>query len=417
MLDQHQRAIVKATVPALREHGETISRRFYSTMLTARPELLNYFNPANQGDGGQARSLAASVLAYAENIDRLGVLGEMVERIVAKHVSLEILPEHYPIVGQYLLGAIAEVLGVAATPDILDAWTAAYNQLADIMIGREVAVKKAAREQPGGWSAFKPFRVVSKVPENKMMTSFILEPQDGTPLPRFSPGQYISVKVRPPGLPYDQIRQYSLSAVPNGRQFRISVKQEDAPTGSPYMPPGTVSNYLHRNVQEGDTLLVHTPAGRFMVDERNAGPVVLMSGGSGITAVLGMFEHLVKNTSREVLWLHAARSREYHSFGGVVQALGALRGGLQCLTLYETVSVDDVQGRDFDAVGRISVELLRTRLPEADAEFYYCGPAGFMTATEVVLDALKVPPHRRHNEAFAPDVSFFVGPLSIETAT
>ena len=171
------------------------------------------------------------MLTYAENIDRLGTLGGMVERIAAKHVSLEILPEHYPIVGQHLLSAIAEVLGDAATPDILSAWGAAYGQLADIMIGREAALKEAAAEQPGGWAAFKPFRVARKVPESKVMTSFLLEPEDGTPLPQFSPGQYVSVKVHRPGLAFNQIRQYSLSAAPDGRQLRISVKREDAPWG------------------------------------------------------------------------------------------------------------------------------------------------------------------------------------------
>ena len=84
MLNDQERAVIKATVPALRAHGETITRRFYSTMLEAHPELFNYFNPANQrAEGGQARSLAASVLTYAENIDRLGALGGMVERIAA----------------------------------------------------------------------------------------------------------------------------------------------------------------------------------------------------------------------------------------------------------------------------------------------------------------------------------------------
>ena len=67
------------------------------------------------------------MLAYAEHIDALDRLGNMVERIVGKHASLEVQPEHYPIVGEYLLGAIREVLGPAATPEILDAWGAAYN--------------------------------------------------------------------------------------------------------------------------------------------------------------------------------------------------------------------------------------------------------------------------------------------------
>jgi nitric oxide dioxygenase len=415
MLSDQQRAIVKATVPALQAHGETITRRFYSALLIAHPELLNYFNPTNQlGEGGQARSLAASILTYAKNIDRLETLGGMVERITAKHVSLEIRPEHYPVVGEYLLRAIAEVLEDAATPDILDAWAAAYGQLANIMIGREAAVRKAAREQPGGWDGFKPFRVVRKVPESKVMTSFILEPENGTPLPQFSPGQYVSVKVRPPGLTFDQIRQYSLSAAPNGHQLRISVKREDAPAGSLDIRPGTVSTFLHRFVREGDTVLVHTPGGDFVLDESSTSPVVLMSGGAGITAVLGMLEHLAKGTDREVLWLHAARSRDNHSFGAAVRALAASRSGIRCVTLYETIGPDDVQGKHFDAAGRISVELIRTHLPAGNAEFYYCGPIGFMAATERVLDELGVPVQRRHSEAFAPDASFGVSSPSID---
>lgn len=46
----------------------------------------------------------------------------MLERIESKHVSLEVRPEHYPIVGNFLLGAIKETLGDAATPEILNAW-------------------------------------------------------------------------------------------------------------------------------------------------------------------------------------------------------------------------------------------------------------------------------------------------------
>jgi nitric oxide dioxygenase len=280
--------------------------------------------------------------------------------------------------------------------------------LANIMIGREASLRKVACEQPGGWGGFKPFRVARKVPESTVMTSFVLEPEDGMPLPQFSPGQYVSVKVRPPGLGFDQIRQYSLSATANGHQFRISVKREDAPAGSSGIRPGTVSNYLHNQVQEGDTVLVHMPGGENVLDERSTSPVVLMSGGAGITAVLGMLEYLATDTDREVLWLHAARSRGEDSFGAAVRALEASRDGVRCLTLYEKVRPDDVQGKDFDVVGRINVELLRAHLPAGDPEFYYCGPIGFMVATERVLDQLGVPLQCRHSEAFAPDESFIV---------
>ncbi len=95
MVSAQQMALVKATIPASREHSETITRTFYKNMFEAHPELYNIFNPANQKNGGQPRSLAAAVLAYAEHIESPGVLSGMLERIESKHVSLEVKPGHY----------------------------------------------------------------------------------------------------------------------------------------------------------------------------------------------------------------------------------------------------------------------------------------------------------------------------------
>jgi len=404
MLSDHQQEIVKATVPALRAHGETITRTFYGAMFAAHPELFNLFNPANQRDGGQARSLAASVLNYAENIDRLDRLGGMVERIAGKHVSLQILPEHYPIVGHYLLGAVAEVLGPAATPEILDAWKGAYGQLAEVMIGREQSLYAEAVAQPGGWLGFKPFRVERKVRESEVMTSFHLVPTDGATLPAFRPGQYVAVKVHPPGQPYDQIRQYSVSCLPNGSHYRISVKREDAPM--PGAPQGLVSNFLHHSIGEGDQLEVHAPVGDFVLDETSDRPVVLISGGAGITAVLSMLEHLAVNSTRDVVFLRGVRSRARHPFADRVRELAGQRPGIRSVVLYETIGPADVQGEHYDAVGRTTAEAIRRYLPEREADFYYCGPVGFMAAAEKALDDLRVPLARRHGEAFAPDPSF-----------
>src|SRR5215470_3454930 len=116
MLTEAQTAIIQATIPALQLHGEAITRIFYKNLFDAHPELYNTFNPANQHNGGQQRSLAAAVLAYAQHIQNPAVLGHMLNRIENKHVSLEVHAEHYPIVGKFLLGAISQTLGDAATP-------------------------------------------------------------------------------------------------------------------------------------------------------------------------------------------------------------------------------------------------------------------------------------------------------------
>jgi nitric oxide dioxygenase len=142
-----QKQIVKSTLPALRQHGETITTIFYQRMLEANPELRAMFSTGDQENGVQAKRLAGAILAYVGNIDRLDLLGPAVTNISRRHVNVNVQPEQYPIVGKHLLEAIQIVLGDAATPEVIDAWAAAYSDLAEIMIARE---KTMYEEQQDG---------------------------------------------------------------------------------------------------------------------------------------------------------------------------------------------------------------------------------------------------------------------------
>ena len=117
-LTADQVQLIKATVPILREHGKTITVSFYEDLLSDHPELNSIFNRANQTNGHQASALADSLYAYASHINDIGVLAPAVERIVQKHTSLYVQPEHYDVVGEYLLKAMRDVLGDALTQDI-----------------------------------------------------------------------------------------------------------------------------------------------------------------------------------------------------------------------------------------------------------------------------------------------------------
>jgi len=402
---QQQKEIVQATVPVLQQHGEAITTEFYRTLFEENPSLFNIFNPANQQNGGQARSLAASILAYAAHIDRLDQLSGMVNRITHKHASLEVQPEHYPIVGDHLLRAIRTVLGEAATPAVIDAWAAAYEQLAAIMAGVEQKLYTEGREQPGGWAGYAPLTVQRKVVESETITSFHLASPTGAALPAFLPGQYLGVKAQLPDSPFTQIRQYSLSRAANGTTYRISVKRESAPPHIAAAENGLISNHLHRSVHEGDTILAHVPQGDFVLRDNNR-PVVLLSGGVGITPAICMFEHLARSSSRPVLFVHATTQRRHHAFRDEVRALAAAHPHTRALIYYERVTPADVQGRDYDLEGRITIDSLRPYLFEQATDYYYCGPVGFMAAVEAVLDKLNVPLSDRYSEAFAPDPSF-----------
>ena len=124
-----------------------------------------------------------------------------------------IQPEHYPIVGKHLLVAIKDVLGDAATDEVIAAWAEAYGLLAEILIEREAAIYDEQAATPGGWNGYRPFVVDAKVAESDVVTSFYLDPADGGPLPTFKPGQYITVQVDHPTTPTSP-RNYSLSDRP-----------------------------------------------------------------------------------------------------------------------------------------------------------------------------------------------------------
>lgn len=184
MLSNAQRALIKATVPLLETGGEALITHFYRTMLGEYPEVRPLFNQAHQASGDQPRALANGVLMYARHIDQLQELGPLVAKVVNKHVSLQVLPEHYPIVGTCLLRAIREVLGEQiATDEVLEAWGAAYQQLADLLIEAEESVYAASAQADGGWRGVRRFRVARKQAESEEITSFYLEPVDGQPLP------------------------------------------------------------------------------------------------------------------------------------------------------------------------------------------------------------------------------------------
>ncbi len=146
--------LVKATAPVVKEHGKAITERMYDIAFNERPEYRRFFEnthmKSEEEGKKQASKLAASVYAYASHIDELEKLGSAVESIAKAHVNTRVIAEQYPVIGECLLAAMKDVLGDAATPEIMAAWTEAYNSLADIFIARE---KEMYQEQEVGIKA------------------------------------------------------------------------------------------------------------------------------------------------------------------------------------------------------------------------------------------------------------------------
>jgi nitric oxide dioxygenase len=387
-------AVVKATVPALEAHGLAITRRMYERMFQ-NAAIRDLFNQSHHGQtGSQPKALAVAVLAYAQNIDNLGVLTAAVERIAQKHVGLNILPEHYPYVAEALLGAIQDVLGEAATPAILEAWGEAYWFLADVLIGREKQLYEEHASAPGGWSGWRDFTVLKKTQESETITSFTLVPADGGTVLRHRPGQYLTFWLEIAGhAPLK--RNYSISCAPNDSHYRVTVKRE---------PQGITSNWLHDTVQPGARLKVAAPAGEFVLPEQPQRPVVLVSGGVGQTPLMSMMQALAEQSATApVHFIHGTQSGATHALGHEARALAAAAGGrIQVTTFYECPRAQDRQGEDYDLEGRITPDWLRAHTPVAEADYYLCGPRAFLQAFTAGLIQLGVPAARIHYEFFGP---------------
>ncbi|KAK5129613.1 hypothetical protein LTR08_003012 [Meristemomyces frigidus] len=401
-LTPEQVATIKATVPVVQEHGNTITTAFYHNMLDENPELKNTFNLTNQFNGHQQKALATALYAYAANIDNLGVLSKAVERITQKHASLFIKPEQYDIVGKYLLAAMGQVLGDALTPAILDAWTAAYGQLATIMINAEEELYADDKK----WREWRDFRIASKVKESSIITSFYLEPVEGEALPPFRPGQYISVQTDVPKLGFMQSRQYSLSDAYSPKSYRISVKREqgiDLPGQNDSHHPGQISNALHDSKHEGDVIQLSSPYGEFFLDLEAIGdaPVVLISAGVGLTPLVSMLNTLTQQpTERPITWIHATRTKDAQAFDAHVRSIVAANPNVHARVFLKNPKETDGH---FDHVGRMDLSKVDRKdlyVSDQTARYYICGPEPFMIDTRTVLQSLGVDKERIKVELF-----------------
>ena len=382
MLTKQQIELVKATVPVLREHGVALTSHFYKRMLSHNPELMQVFNMGHQRAGFQQQALAGAVLAYAENIENLPALLGAVAHIANKHVSVGIRAEHYPIVGKHLIASIKEVLGDAATPELIDAWTAAYMQLADVLIGAEKAIYDKNAVAEGGWTGWRFFKVAEKSKQTDNVTSFKLVPVDNGKMPEVKAGQYISVRVFVKGQDLIQPRQYTVVKA-DATSLTIAVKKVEAVEKS---PAGMVSNTLHNDINEGDVVEVSFPVGEFNLPEGN-GELCLLSAGIGITPLFAMLKEAVqKDPTRKISFVHVCKNKEAIPFREELALV--VKEGNASFEVFET-----------SEHGRPSEDFFKSLVSQG-AEYCICGPVPFMklAASELVKNG--VAENKIHAEKF-----------------
>ena len=244
---------------------------------------------------------------------------------------------------------------------------------------------------------FRSFRVLREISESTTITSFYLEPADGAALWPVKPGQYLTLKVPTDAAPV--FKTYSVSSDPSETPFyRISVKREARP--EPDLPDGVGSCWLHDTVEVGSEIEVAAPRGVFVLDEDCTHPVILLSGGVGITPLLSMLHRLV-GSRRDVWFIHACEDGDVHAMHNEVRALVETGDVPLCAyTLYRTPTDADRAAKHHDAEGVIDKAFLQSVLPMDDYDVYMCGPTPFMVAMYRLLIELGVPKARIAYEFF-----------------
>jgi len=385
-------AILKACHPLLQENREKIGKTFYTSLFRDHPQLKNVFNMSHQRQGRdgtpgpQMMALSDSLVAYAAHCDQLSELGPLVERVSNKHVSLGVQPEHYPVVGVTLLGALEDVLGKETFNDeVKNAVAEGYFFLADIFIAKEEGMKKEKESAVGGWRGWRNLKLVEKIEETPIHTSFTFAPEDGGTVMSFQPGQYLSVRLpNIPGSDYTQIRNYSLSDEPSDNTYRITVKKEAA---------GVASSHLHDNVVVGDVLEVGVPCGDFVLTEGNES-LVYLGAGVGITPLLSMMKVSAKQGKKNTL-IYRANDATSHPFKKEIEDL--LKIGTNCNVNWLYANLESL-----DKASKFTVENLRKLIPDPESKIYICGPPGFIADSVKHLKELSFSDENIIYEYFGP---------------
>jgi ferredoxin-NADP reductase/MOSC domain-containing protein YiiM/ferredoxin len=315
--------------------------------------------------------------------DEIVKLGSGPEQMtVAEADALLYLPQHPR---QQLLRALR-------IPALSAGWQTSFRTLLDGDHGTGNAGLVAASPPPA-WSGFRKLTITAIELESDSVISIRLEDPDGEHLPAARPGQYLTLRLETAKEQRALLRNYSLSGPPHAGYYRIAVKRE---------PDGVASGYLHSRVKVGDQLDVAAPRGTFILD-RTSAPVLLISIGIGSTPVLAMLHALAEQRSdREIWWLCGARNSRDHPFSAEARALVASLPNARSYVCYSRPGSTELEGRDFDAAGRITPSRLAELEPPRDAQAFLCGPTPFMDEISAGLAAMGIDAVRIHTEPFGP---------------
>ncbi|WP_181919239.1 pyridoxamine 5'-phosphate oxidase family protein [Alkalilimnicola ehrlichii] len=278
-----------------------------------------------------------------------------------------------------------------------------WHATATLPVTATLAEQWPALDDTGTWDevrlaalntdGYRRFQIASKRRESDTITSFYLTPADGGPIEPHVPGQFLPIRLQ--GNDGSILRSYTISQGPNGRDYRLTVKREEY---------GLASRLLHDRFKDGDIIEVASPAGDFVLDDSTQ-PIVMLSGGVGITPMMAMLDGLVAALRagaprREVYFIHATQNSASRAFRSELEAIVRQHDWLHLFTAYSAPEPGDRLGQTHDTEARLGMGVLAKFLPFDGYQFYLCGPEGFMRALYTGLRDMGIDRSHIHYEFF-----------------
>src|SRR5258708_4403677 len=334
--------------------------------------------------------------------DRIEKIADGPEQMTVAEIDALLYSAHHPV------EALRRAIRI---PALSPGWQGSMRALLDAAEKGEDVGNAGLSPRPAlpiSWRGFRPLKVVASSNEGIDVRSFELAALDGSHLPTPLPGQHIVVRLRPDLDSPPVARSYSLCGATTTGPYTIAVKNEG----------GLASSFLHGHVRTGDILEVSAPRGSFTLAPGTA-PIVLLSAGIGITPLLAMLHAAASNAgfSRELCWFHSARDSVHHPFAGQVRTLmKALEQGHPC-NIYSRPGTSDRSGINYDVQGHVTVALLQQMGVPRAADFYLCGPTGYLADLLEGLKAWQIDSSRIHTEVFGPSSSLAPGVVDTASST
>ena len=373
MISNEQQKLLLSTIAEMRGHGKDITTKFYNTLFKEHPEFHNFFNQTNQSSGKQPAALAETIFHFVENINNLDAIQPQMQRLSSKHRAVGVTPDLYPIVNKYILQAMKEFLKDKATPEVMTAWEAALDLMAQNFIKRE----KELYAQLGEDKGFVTFSVAKKeqIAAGPTVT-LTLARQDGKKVWPLNAGQYITVRIEKDGVLHHG--HYVPVEPSDGNSYVVTCRQGHSDQNA------IVSEELIRNHAVGSTVLVSAPAGSFGL-VNDAKHNLFLSGGIGITFLMGMINELNKQgQSASVAVVQCAQSEDRAAFADKLRNM-LPKGQYLLLTKEQQISKNHLQDK-----------------LKPDTHIYVSGSESFLESVERILGELGHPRSHIHIKSVEP---------------